>query len=127
MFCLSGALHAPGDAVVQRHKILVRNRIAVDTADIVIVGAGAAGIATAIFIRRANPARSVLLLDGARKPGAKILVSGGARCNVTNRVVSDRDFWGGRGTLIRRVLRAFTADDAVRFFQTLGVPVHEEA
>src|ERR1700730_2423033 len=59
--------------------------------------------------------------------GAKILVSGGARCNVTNRVVADRDFWGGRRTDIRRVLRAFTADDAVRFFQTLGVPLHEEA
>jgi len=96
-------------------------------ADVVIVGAGAAGLATAIFARRANPAQSVLLLDGARKPGAKILVSGGARCNVTNRVVSDRDFWGGRRTLTRRVLRAFTAGDAVGFFLTLGVAVHEEA
>jgi predicted Rossmann fold flavoprotein len=84
-------------------------------------------MATAIFIRRANPARAVLLLDGARKPGAKILVSGGGRCNVTNRVVSDRDFWGGRRTVVRRVLRTFTAGDAVGFFQTLGVPLHEEA
>jgi predicted Rossmann fold flavoprotein len=97
------------------------------TADVVIVGAGAAGIATAIFIRRTNPARSVMLLDGARKPGAKILVSGGSRCNVTNRTVSERDFWGGRRTIVRRVLRAFTAADAVRFFQTLSVPLHEEA
>lgn len=84
-------------------------------------------MAAAVFIRRANPARSVLLLDGARKPGAKILVSGGSRCNVTNRVVSERDFWGGRPTLIRRVLRTFTADDTIRFFQLLGVPLHEEA
>jgi predicted Rossmann fold flavoprotein len=97
------------------------------TADVVIVGAGAAGIATAIFIRRANPARAVVLLDGARKPGAKILVSGGARCNVTNRVVSDRDFWGGRRPAVRRILRAFTAADTVRFFHALGVPLHEEA
>jgi predicted Rossmann fold flavoprotein len=97
------------------------------TADVVIVGAGAAGLAAAIFTRRANPTRSVLLLDGARKPGAKILVSGGARCNVTNRVVSERDFWGGRPALIRRVLRAFTADDTVRFFHELGVSLHEEA
>jgi predicted Rossmann fold flavoprotein len=94
--------------------------------DIAIVGAGAAGLAAAIFLRRANPARSVVLLDGARKPGAKILVSGGTRCNVTNRGVSERDFWGGRRPLIGRVLRAFTADDAVRFFHELGVPLHEE-
>jgi predicted Rossmann fold flavoprotein len=95
--------------------------------DVAIVGAGAAGLAAAIFLRRANPARSVVLLDGARKPGAKILVSGGTRCNVTNRGVSERDFWGGRRPLIRRVLGAFTADDAVRFFHELGVPLHEEA
>jgi hypothetical protein len=95
--------------------------------DIVIVGAGAAGLATAIFAGRANPSRSVVLLDGARKPGAKILVSGGTRCNVTNRVVSDADFSGGRRTLIKRVLRAFTPDDTVRFFRELNVPLHEEA
>jgi predicted Rossmann fold flavoprotein len=99
----------------------------VERADIAIVGAGAAGLATALFARRTNPARSVVLLDGARKPGAKILVSGGSRCNVTNRVVSETDFWGGKRSLIRRVLRAFTADDAVRLFRDLDVPLHEEA
>jgi predicted flavoprotein YhiN len=96
-------------------------------ADITIVGAGAAGLATAIFLGRAHPHHSVRLLEGARKPGAKILVSGGTRCNVTNRVVSERDFWGGRQTTVRRVLQAFSADAAVEFFSELGVPLHEEA
>jgi predicted Rossmann fold flavoprotein len=96
------------------------------SAEIVIVGAGAAGLAAAIFARRTNPDRSVLLVDGAVKPGAKILVSGGGRCNVTNRVVSERDFWGGRSSIIRRVLRTFTAQDAVDFFGALDVPLHEE-
>jgi len=41
--------------------------------------------------------------------------------------VSEADFWGGRRTLIKQVLRAFTADDTVRFFQDLNVPLHEEA
>ena len=95
-------------------------------AEIVIVGAGAAGLATAIFARRADPDRPVLLLDGAGKPGAKILVSGGGRCNVTNRVVSESDFWGGRHSIIRRVLRRFTAQDAVDFFRELDVPLHAE-
>jgi hypothetical protein len=97
------------------------------SADITIVGAGAAGLATAIFARRAKPARSVLLLDGAQKPGAKILISGGGRCNVTNRVVSERDFSGGRRSIIRRILKAFTASDTVAFFGALGVTLHEEA
>jgi predicted Rossmann fold flavoprotein len=98
-----------------------------DGADIIVVGAGAAGLAAAIFARRANPQRSVVVLDGARRPGAKILVSGGSRCNVTNAIVTERDFWGGRSIVVRRVLRSFSAHDAVRFFQEIGVRLHEEA
>ena len=95
--------------------------------DVAIVGAGAAGLATAIFLRRSNHARSTILLDGARQPGAKILVSGGTRCNVTNRSVAERDFWGGRSSSVRRVLQAFTAEDAAAWFRRLGVALHEEA
>jgi predicted Rossmann fold flavoprotein len=95
--------------------------------DIAIVGAGAAGLATAIFTRRLNPARSVVLLEGAKRPGAKILVSGGGRCNVTNTVVADSDFWGGRRTIIRQILRAFPANETVSLFRSLGVPLHEES
>ena len=67
-----------------------------------------------------------MLLEGARKPGAKILVSGGSRCNLTNTVVTDRDFWGGRSTVVRRVLRAFPVAETIDFFRALGVPAHEE-
>jgi predicted Rossmann fold flavoprotein len=95
-------------------------------AEVVVVGAGAAGLATAVFAaRRLGPDR-VLLLDSARRPGAKILVSGGGRCNVTNREVTERDFAGGPSHLVRRVLRAFPAADAVAFFRELGVHLHEE-
>ena len=94
--------------------------------DIAIIGGGAAGLATAIFARRLNPNRSVAVLDGAKKLGAKILVSGGGRCNVTNAVVTEHDFWGGRPTIVRGVLRAFTVADTVRFFEEIGVTLHEE-
>jgi predicted Rossmann fold flavoprotein len=92
----------------------------------VVVGAGAAGLATAIFAGRAAPHLRVRCLDGARRVGAKILVSGGSRCNVTNRVVTERDFWGGSSRLVRNVLRAFPADRAAAFFEELGVRLHEE-
>jgi predicted Rossmann fold flavoprotein len=68
-----------------------------------------------------------LLIEGARKPGAKILVSGGSRCNLTNTSVTERDFWGGRSTIVRRVLRAFPVNETIAFFRELGVDVHEEA
>jgi len=93
---------------------------------VIIVGGGAAGLGTAIFAARAAPGLRIRVLDGARRVGAKILVSGGSRCNVTNRVVTERDFWGGPSRLVARVLRAFPADRAARFFEELGVALHDE-
>ncbi len=96
------------------------------SADVVIVGAGAAGLAAAIFAARSAPHLRVRCLDGARRVGAKILVSGGSRCNVTNRVVTERDFWGGSSRIVRNVLRAFPAARAAAFFEELGVRLHQE-
>jgi predicted Rossmann fold flavoprotein len=95
-------------------------------ADVVIVGAGAAGLATAIFTRRLDPSRRVLVVDGATRPGAKILVSGGSRCNVTNTIVTERDFFGGKPSIVRRVLRGFPVADTIAWFASIGVPLHEE-
>ena len=92
-----------------------------------MVGAGAAGLATAIFTRRLAPSRLVLVVDGAKRPGAKILVSGGSRCNVTNAQVSERDFCGGSPAAVRRVLRALPVAETVAFFRGLGVDLREEA
>jgi predicted Rossmann fold flavoprotein len=66
------------------------------------------------------------VFDGARKLGAKILVSGGGRCNVTNTIVSERDFWGGRPSIVRNILRAFAVPDTVAFFEEIGITLHEE-
>src|SRR4051794_25700036 len=94
--------------------------------DVAIVGAGAAGLAAAIFARQLNPSCRITLLDGARRPGAKILISGGGRCNVTNVKVSERDFWGATPAFIRRVLRSLPVSETVEFFASLGVALHEE-
>ena len=94
--------------------------------DLVIVGCGAAGLAAAIFASRCRPDVRIRCFDGARHLGAKILVSGGSRCNVTNRTVTERDFWGGSPRVVRHVLRAFPAERTVTFFADLGVALHEE-
>ncbi len=95
--------------------------------DVVVIGAGAAGLAAAAFLRRLDPSRRVTLLDGAARPGAKILISGGSRCNVTNVSVSEREFCGGKPTVIRQVLRGFTVAETIDWFASLGVSLHEEA
>jgi len=97
-----------------------------DTADVVVVGGGAAGLAAAVFCARASTGARVICADGAKTIGAKILVSGGSRCNVTNRIVTEHDFWGGDRRVIRNVLRAFPSSRAAAFFEELGVSLREE-
>ncbi|MSO31170.1 MAG: NAD(P)/FAD-dependent oxidoreductase [Acidobacteria bacterium] len=97
-----------------------------ETVDVAIVGCGAAGLATAIFCGRGAPHLRIACLDGAARVGAKILVSGGGRCNVTNRVVTEADYWGGSNRFVRSVLRAFSAEQAEAFFAEIGVALHEE-
>lgn len=97
--------------------------------DIAIVGAGAAGLAAGIFAaettRAAGRPLRLVLLDSARKIGAKILVSGGGRCNVTHDKIQPEDFNGARN-IIRNILAAFDEQATVRWFESLGVPLKRE-
>jgi len=93
-----------------------------ETVDIAVVGAGAAGLMTAIAAGRANPqGLRILLLDSRQKVGAKILISGGTRCNVTNVKVTPSDYEGGPRHFVKHVLEAFTPDETIRFFESIGV------
>ncbi len=94
--------------------------------DVAVVGAGAAGLAAAIFAARLKPGLRTAVLDGAAKVGAKILVSGGGRCNVTHERVDAADFWGGSPNVVRRILAALPVDRTLDFFREIGVPLHLE-
>ena len=89
-----------------------------------IVGAGAAGITAAI--RAAEAGARATLLNAHPKVGLKILMSGGTRCNVTHREVSERDFNAGSLPFVARVLRAFPVDGTIAWFESLGVELKLE-
>lgn len=96
-------------------------------ADLTIIGGGAAGLAAAIFAgEAAPPGYRIVILDSAPKLGAKILVSGGGRCNVTHHVVQPRDFSGASQHVVRNILAAFDATATVRWFASLGVELKRE-
>jgi hypothetical protein len=67
----------------------------------------------------------IVVLDGATRIGAKILIAGGGRCNVTHEVVSAEDFNGAR-PIVRNVLAAFDAEATVRWFASMGVTLKRE-
>ncbi|HUI24538.1 MAG TPA: aminoacetone oxidase family FAD-binding enzyme, partial [Candidatus Kryptonia bacterium] len=98
-----------------------------DRCDIAIVGAGAAGLTAGIFAAETVPKAtlSIVVLESAPRIGAKILISGGGRCNVTHDGVRPDDFNGSRN-IIRNILAAFDAAAAVRWFASLGVLLKRE-
>jgi predicted Rossmann fold flavoprotein len=97
--------------------------------DIAVIGAGAAGLMAAISAGRAARERGVSVriaaIDSAKRIGAKILISGGGRCNVTNEVVRAQDF-NGMQNGIAKILRTFDVASTIAFFEDLGVPLKRE-
>ncbi|MFZ9692109.1 MAG: NAD(P)/FAD-dependent oxidoreductase [Phycisphaerales bacterium] len=98
--------------------------------DLAVIGAGAAGLMAAIAAGRAAKAASkrwrIVAFDGAKSLGAKILIAGGGRCNVTHFEVSERDYHGSTPPAIRKVLRRFTVEDTIAFFREFGVELKRE-
>jgi predicted Rossmann fold flavoprotein len=94
--------------------------------DIVVVGAGAAGLMAAL--RAAECGRRVLLLEKNRKPGVKILMSGGTRCNITH-ATDNRGIvaaYGPPGRFLHSALAAFGVQDTLDFFAAEGVATKVE-
>ena len=111
--------------------------------DVVILGAGAAGLVAAF--RASERGRRVLLIEKNRRPGVKILMSGGTRCNITNaRGLRDRsvvsgpidpnfdpqqargarsimDAFGPNGRFLAPALKALSVEQTVRLFEVEGV------
>ncbi|HZT79848.1 MAG TPA: NAD(P)/FAD-dependent oxidoreductase [Gemmataceae bacterium] len=94
--------------------------------DVAVIGAGAAGLLAAI--RAAELGRRTLLLEKNRKPGVKILMSGGTRCNLThatdNRGIVEA--FGPSGRFLHSALAALSVQDTVVLFEGEGVPTKVE-
>src|SRR3954464_4554786 len=97
-----------------------------DLPDLAIVGGGAAGLAAAIFAAETAPLGfRIVVLDGARTLGAKILIAGGGRCNVTHHQVLPKDFNGSQN-IVRNILAAFDVAATIRWFAAMGVELKRE-
>lgn len=91
--------------------------------DVAVIGAGAAGLMTALFAARSGP--RVLLLESSSRPGAKIRISGGGRCNVLPNTMTLEDFQSeGSAAAMRNVLFSWELERVRAFFEEdLGVPL----
>lgn len=94
------------------------------TKDVVIVGAGAAGMMCAT--QAGKRGRKVLLVDHARKLAEKIRISGGGRCNFTNRHARADNFLSGNPHFCRSALARFTPQDFIALIEAHGIRYHEK-
>ena len=92
--------------------------------DVLIVGAGAAGMMCAIEAGRRG--RSVRVIDHVRAPGEKIRISGGGRCNFTNLGTGPANFLGENPRFAVSALRRFTQHDFVKRVDQAGIAWHEK-
>jgi predicted Rossmann fold flavoprotein len=92
--------------------------------DVVVIGAGAAGLMCAATAGKRG--RRVLLLDHAQQPGAKILISGGGRCNFTNRDIRPERFSSENPSFCISALRQYTAEDFIALIERHGIAYHEK-
>ncbi|ATX81016.1 hypothetical protein Ga0123462_0138 [Mariprofundus ferrinatatus] len=94
-----------------------------DEFDLIVIGAGAAGLMCAGTA--ATYGKSVVVIDHAEKAGKKILISGGGRCNFTNRFATAGDFISSNPHFCKSALARFTAADFIGMVERAGIKYHE--
>ena len=95
-----------------------------DSFDVAIIGAGAAGLMCALTAGQRG--RRVLLLDHDEQAGAKILISGGGRCNFTNRDVVPERFLSANPHFCKSALARYTQHDFIALVEKHGIAYHEK-
>jgi predicted Rossmann fold flavoprotein len=96
----------------------------VEKVDVVVLGAGAAGMICAIEAGRRG--RRVVLLDHADRVGKKILISGGGRCNFTNIHCRAENFLSENPHFAKSALARFTPSDMIAMVERHGIRYHEK-
>ncbi len=94
--------------------------------DVVVIGGGPSGLMAGIAA--AEQGKKVLLVDKGDKLGRKLAISGGGRCNVTNRLPIDEiiKHIPGNGRFLHSAFSIFNNEDIISFFEKLGVELKEE-
>ncbi|HEY9237154.1 MULTISPECIES: BaiN/RdsA family NAD(P)/FAD-dependent oxidoreductase [Phenylobacterium] len=95
-----------------------------DFFDVVVIGAGAAGMMCAIEAGKRG--RRVLVIDHAAAPGEKIRISGGGRCNFTNVNAAPANFISANPHFCISALRRYTARDFIAWVERTGIAYHEK-
>nr|WP_194716404.1 NAD(P)/FAD-dependent oxidoreductase [Pantoea agglomerans] len=109
---------------LQSAPFQLSERVVVEQFDVIIIGAGAAGLFCAA--QAGQRGRRVLLLDNGKKPGRKILMSGGGRCNFTNLYTEPAAYLSHNPHFCKSALARYTQWDFIDLVNRHGIAWHEK-
>lgn len=92
------------------------------TTDIIIIGGGAGGLLSAVYLKKQNPKLNIRVLEALPRVGKKLAVTGNGRCNITNKNISLNRYHGSNVAFAEYALNKYDIHFTADFFESIGVP-----
>ncbi|MBQ3547687.1 MAG: aminoacetone oxidase family FAD-binding enzyme [Clostridia bacterium] len=92
------------------------------TTDIIIIGGGAAGLLSAVYLKKQNPRLQIRVLEGLPRVGKKLLLTGNGRCNISNKNITLSRYHGADVSFAEYALNKYDLKFTADFFESIGVP-----
>ncbi len=92
------------------------------TTDIIIIGGGAAGLLSAVFLKKQNPRLNIRILEALPRVGKKLLLTGNGRCNISNKNIDISCYHGSDVSFAEYALNKYDLNFTANFFESIGVP-----
>lgn len=92
------------------------------TTDVIIIGGGAAGLLSAVYLKKQNPKLNIRILEALPRVGKKLLLTGNGRCNISNKNINLTRYHGNDVSFAEYALHKYDIDFTANFFESIGVP-----
>lgn len=92
------------------------------TTDIIIIGGGAAGLLSAVYLKKQNPKLNIRILEALPRVGKKLAITGNGRCNITNKNINLNRYHGNNVSFAEYALNKYDISYTADFFESIGVP-----
>ncbi len=92
------------------------------TTDIIIIGGGAGGLLSAVYLKKQNPKLNIRILEALPRVGKKLAVTGNGRCNITNKNINLNRYHGNKVSFAEYALNKYDISFTADFFESIGVP-----
>lgn len=92
------------------------------TTDVIIIGGGAAGLLSAVYLKKQNPKLNIRILEALPRVGKKLLLTGNGRCNISNKNINLTRYHGNDVSFAEYALNKYDIGFTANFFESIGVP-----